>query len=310
MRKLSPWHYTHLALSKILCLLSLPVSPGFAALYPIFTSTWELPKLFPFSPFFFITTMLKTGHSLDSHAGHGLDSHTWEGRLFAWQIVCLGRGGSQHSTAALLRMRGGSDAEVGAETTLGVTACCSQPLAHPISCLALAMGFWIENSWCFPGQEGSVDPDLCCVPWLFGQRERLGNLQAADVVLPVLLWTPECFLQPTQILWDGGLVPFVDAEVIQNTEINQKKSVIGANPWKSLAQSRAGFKGSSGCSWPCLVEFEYAQEGQFGTLVSGLTLLVAKNFFWVRSQNFSCCSSFCHFLSFHSTWRSFAPSSL
>lgn len=118
VRKLDPWHYIHLVLSKVFCLLSFPVSPDFAALYPLFTSTWELPKFFPFSTFF-ITTMLKTGHSLDPHTGHGLYSHTWEGRLFAWQIVCLGRGGSQHTTAALLRMRGGLDAEVGAETTLG-----------------------------------------------------------------------------------------------------------------------------------------------------------------------------------------------
>lgn len=80
-------------------------------------------------------------------------------------------------------------------------------------------------------------------------------------------------------------MPFIDAEVIQNIEINQKKSVVGADPWKSLAQSRAGFKGSSGCSWLYLVEFEYAQEGEFGTLVLGLTTLVAKSCFFPGAQS-------------------------
>nr|XP_009920024.1 PREDICTED: ubiquitin carboxyl-terminal hydrolase BAP1-like isoform X3 [Haliaeetus albicilla] len=82
VRKLDPWHYTRLAaLSEGFCL---PVTPGFAALYPLFTGTRELPKSFPSSLFFFTMTMPKTGR--------GLDFHTWEGRLFAWKVICLGRG--------------------------------------------------------------------------------------------------------------------------------------------------------------------------------------------------------------------------
>lgn len=69
---------------RILSAVGLPVSPELALLYSLFTGTWELLKLFPSSPVFFIMTMLKTRH--------GLDSHTGQRRLFAWKISCLGRG--------------------------------------------------------------------------------------------------------------------------------------------------------------------------------------------------------------------------
>lgn len=67
----------------------------------------------------------------------------------------------------------------------------------------------------------------------------------------------------------------MDVEVIRNIEMNWRKTAVGRDPWKSLAQSRADFKGSSAYLWPCLVV--YAQEGDFRGPVPGLTTLVMKN---------------------------------
>lgn len=66
---------------------------------------------------------------------------------------------------------------------------CSQPSAHPINCPALTTGLGTESSWCFTGQEGSVDPDLGCLSQLLGREGSLGNLQAVGVVLHVLVDT-------------------------------------------------------------------------------------------------------------------------
>ena len=67
--------------------------------------------------------------------------------------------------------------------------CCSQLSAHSINCLALAMGFGTASSPCFTGQEGLVDPDLGCLPWLLGRERGLGSFQGGGVVLHVLVDT-------------------------------------------------------------------------------------------------------------------------
>lgn len=67
--------------------------------------------------------------------------------------------------------------------------CCSQHLAHPISCPAPSTGLEIGSSQCVSDQEGLVDPDLGCLLWLLGGEGSCGNLQAAGVALHVLVNT-------------------------------------------------------------------------------------------------------------------------
>lgn len=154
---------------RILSAVGLPVSPDFAALYPLFTSTRDLLKSFPSSPFFFFMTMPK--------AGHGLDSHTWEGRLFAWKIICSGQ--SRALCAPQLRSFGCVEVQTQRWQLgqwLGMTVRCSRPSAHPIGCPALATGLGIESSPCFTCHEGSADPDLAMSAMaVWAERGALGT---------------------------------------------------------------------------------------------------------------------------------------
>lgn len=67
--------------------------------------------------------------------------------------------------------------------------CCSQHLAHPISCPALTTGLGIGSSRCFSAQEGLVGPDLGWQSQLLGGEGSLGNLQAAGVAPHVFVNT-------------------------------------------------------------------------------------------------------------------------
>lgn len=165
-----------------------------------------------------------------------MDSHSWEGR------ICLGDNPS--GQRQVFWICGSLDAGVAAGTDIRSDPCAALSFQHipraEYCPTGSCHGAWGEISGCFTGQEGSVDPGL---GWLLGGEEAALGTSRLLAWCCVCLWTPGCVpANPYNVGWvfecsrrgvSSRTVPFVDAEVMQNTEMYQRKK------W--------GWKGPGGC---------------------------------------------------------------
>lgn len=146
---------------------------------------------------------------------------------FAWDIINLGRG--RFFGYVAVWMQGWQLGQI-----LGVTPCAALSFQHipraEYCPTGSCPGAWDEIPGCFTGQEGSVDPGL---GWLLGGEEAALGTSRLLAWCCVCLWTPGCVpANPYNVGWvfecsrrgvSSRTVPFVGAEVMQNTEMYQRK---------------------------------------------------------------------------------------